>query len=47
MVDYMIDVYGQANKSKMPGMLYEFWYFRRIGDTFYLEKIKQVDEVNL
>lgn len=44
MVDYMIDEYGEPNKSTKPGMLYEFWYFRRSGDTFYLDEIKQIDE---
>lgn len=45
MIDYIEDEYGQANKNQLPGMLYEYWYFQRIGDEFYLNEIKQINEV--
>ena len=47
MIDYMEDSYGNADKSRLPGMLYEYWYFKRIGDEFYLDRIDGVDEVEL
>lgn len=46
MVDYMESEKKLYDLFRLPGLLSEYWYFKRIGDEFYLDYIEQIDEVN-
>lgn len=47
MIDYMASESKPYDFLRLPGLLSEYWYFKRIDDQFYLDYIEQIDEVNL
>lgn len=46
MVDYMQSESHSYDFLRLPALLSEYWYFKRIDDEFYLDYIEQIDEVN-
>lgn len=46
MVDYMESEKKFYDLFRLPALLSEYWYFKRIDDEFYLDYIEQINEVN-
>ena len=47
MVDYMESEKQPHELLRWPGLLSEYWYFQRIDNEFYLDEIKQIEEIEI